>query len=379
MKIGILTLPLHSNYGGNLQAYALLKVLKRMGHDAWLIDRGNNRNPWWRVPLVVAKRFSQRYLLGKRGIALLPEWEREIIGVHSRRFIEKNIQPQTEKFRSTKELQRGIGRYNFNAIVVGSDQVWRPDYAPDIEEYFLGFLEVNDRVKRVSYAASFGTESWDFDKARTDSCRSLLRRFNAVSVRERSGVEICRDKFGVDAIHVLDPTMLLDQGDYLDLLPEGRSTPPASKGVLVYILDMNPGKHALVTSVCTHLGLPSFSVNGRKEDKTARLSERVAPPVEDWLRGFRDAKFIVTDSFHACVFSILFRRPFIAIGNASRGLSRFQSLLGMFGLEERLILNPAQVDSSVYLRPIEWDAVAKLLEAGRQRSNEFLQSATLAD
>lgn len=78
-------------------------------------------------------------------------------------------------------------------------------------------------------------------------------------------------------------------------------------------------------------------MNSKVENKKAPLQERIQPSVEQWLRGFYDAEFVVTDSFHACVFSILFNKPFIAIENEDRGTSRFTSLLSMFGLKDRLI------------------------------------------
>jgi hypothetical protein len=376
MKIGILTLPLHSNYGGNLQAYALMKTLRGMGHEPWLINRRSNTRAFWHLPWDVAKRAVQRYFLGKKGVSLLPDVERNIVELHSRIFIAEHIQPQTKPFDSTAALRRDFINYDFDAVIVGSDQVWRSKYAPNVEDFFLGFIDEASKIRRISYAASFGTDLWQFDTAQTERCRKLINRFFAVSVRESSGAALCLRYFGVNATHVLDPTLLLTQDDYLDLLPEGGKVREKGKGVLTYILDIDRPKEAVVQEVCDRLKLASFSASGKKGDRTAPLSERTAPPVEEWLRGFRDADFIITDSFHASIFAILFKKPFITIGNTSRGLTRLQSLLETFGLEKRLLLHPLEFNADDYLQPMEWGRTDQILDLKKSYSLEYLKMAT---
>lgn len=95
-------------------------------------------------------------------------------------------------------------------------------------------------------------------------------------------------------------------------------------------------------------------------------------PVERWLRGFYDAEFVFTDSFHACVFAIIFRKQFVVYGNKERGMARFDSLLGMFGLEDRLVSSVAEVKS---LRRIDYDNVDAKLNDMRSRSMAFLQES----
>ena len=100
----------------------------------------------------------------------------------------------------------------------------------------------------------------------------------------------------------------------------------------------------------------------------APLAERVQPPVEQWLRGFYDAEFVVTDSFHACVFSILFHKPFIVVGNARRGMSRFKSLLSIFALGDRLVMDVTQF---FHCSVIDWEQVDSLLAYERKRTCQF--------
>lgn len=379
MKIGILTLPLHTNYGGNLQAYALMAVLKDMGHDAWLIRREKNAVAWWAVLPTIAWRIVKKYGLRRPdvriGSHIFDARERQQVEVHARAFIDGHIQPRTEAFGSSRQLARHVGAHRFDAIVVGSDQVWRPNYTPRIADYFLGFLPPDSRTKRVAYAASFGTSQWTFTPAQGEACGRLLRRFDAVSVREDSGLALCRQHLGVEAEHVVDPSMLLDAARYLQLLPEGAAAAGAGRGLLVYMLDEDESRGQAIAALSRRLGLPAFRVNSKTEDRSAPVAQRVAPPVEDWIRGFRDADFVVTDSFHACAFSILFGKPFVVYGNPKRGLARFESLLRMFGLQRRLITRPEEVDDEAPYEAIDWSAVSQALARERQKAMTYLERA----
>ncbi len=170
---------------------------------------------------------------------------------------------------------------------------------------------------------------------------------------------------------VLDPTMLLDADDYRKLYLEVH-TPRSDGRLMTYILDDAPETQHLVQYVSKQLGLKVFSTNSRYEDSAAPLRERIQPPVEQWLRGFNDAEYVVTDSFHACVFSILFRKQFVVVANSLRGNARIDSLLSMFGLEDR------KVDAAALTLPeksINYDAVYAKLSKLRQESLEFLKRA----
>lgn len=359
MKIGILTLPLHTNYGGILQAYALQTVLERMGHEVVVIDTPNVKA----MPsfLIVGKRITKR-VLGKRvEIFLERRHNREypIISQYTQPFIDKYIHRKV--VNSPDELQES----DFDAIVVGSDQVWRPKYYGKIENAYLAFAK-SWQIKRIAYAASYGTDEWEYTPEQTKRCGELLKKFDAVSVREASGVELCKAHFGVESLHVLDPTMLLDKEDYICLI-EAAGTPKSKGALLNYVLDETPAKCALIEKIAKDKGLVPFRVNSRVENRTAPLEERIQPPVEEWLRGFYDAEFVVTDSFHACVFSILFGKPFVVVGNKERGMARFDSLLKMFGLEDRLVCN---IEDYYHVGEMMYDE-GKLQEK-RERSKEFL-------
>lgn len=369
MKTGILTLPLHTNYGGILQAYALQTVLERMGHDAYVISLADKplRLPVWRMPVKYARRLLRNLKGHPYPIFYERKFNREkpIVRQHTDKFIRRYIKP------AVYEGYGSIREGDFDAIVVGSDQVWRPQYFDDIRTAYLDFTS-GWKIRRMAYAASFGTDRWEYGRLLTAQCARLLKRFDYVSVREDSGVDLCRERFGVEAEHVLDPTMLLHADDYA-LLAGSCGMYDGKRGMMCYILDDTPWKAALTASVAESLNLQPFRVNSRVEDINAPLAERVQPPVEQWLRGFIDSRFVITDSFHACVFSIIFNKPFIAVANRGRGVSRFRSLLSMFGLEARLLDEEASPDVRALVSGgIQWDDVNGRLSRYRDMSMDFL-------
>ncbi|WP_316770997.1 polysaccharide pyruvyl transferase family protein [Pedobacter frigiditerrae] len=367
MKIGIVTLPLHTNYGGILQAYALQTILERMGHKAVVIDR----SPYKKLSF-----FQKIKLYPRRIIWKLKRNENIFVEEsHNKAYpiVSKFTQPFIDKYIARLEVNdfSTLPKNSFDAFVVGSDQVWRPMYYGKIEDAYLAFASSWD-IKRLSYAPSFGTGDWEYSEKQAKQCSLLLAKFDAVSVREDSGVKLCKERFGVEAVHVLDPTFLLEAADYMRLV--NSSSMLKSNGTLLnYILDETDEKKNLIDKVADEKALIPFRVNSKIESSRAQLEERVQPPVEQWLRGFYDADFVVTDSFHACVFSIIFNKPFLAVGNKARGLARFESLLRMFNLEDRLVSSVSDLNIEK-LNNLNWTEVNSILETKRKESVDFLET-----
>lgn len=372
MRIGILTLPLHTNYGGLLQAYALQTVLEKMGHEAVVLDTPNRKSILkWSYPLEILKRCISKFLLRRPTRVFFEQWFNKTYPIISR-----NTQPFIANHIHRLEIKglKSLSPDSFDAFVVGSDQVWRPAYFTrmydtSITNAYLAFAR-NWKIKRVSYAASFGTDSWEYSKEQTKNCAKYLKMFNAVSTRESSGAELCKKHFGVNATHVIDPTMLLTKEDYVGLI-NNSSTPKSKGNMLCYILDETKEKTDVIDFVAKSKGLTPFKVNSKVGDFSLPVEERVQPAVETWLRGFYDADFVVTDSFHACVFSTLFQKPFVIVGNKERGLARFHSLLATYGLEDCLASGPDTVKFSA----INWEEVSKILNEKRNEAFEFLSKA----
>ena len=382
MKIGILTQPLHNNYGGLLQNYALQQVLKGMGHEVETVDWRYKRykvlseiKAWLLVRLRQFKELLLRMLLKDRPPRPYPftEKDRKLIGRNTHRFVEKYISVCPVLVNSEAELRSIDKQHRYDGYVVGSDQVWRPQYNPPAlrTSMFLSFTDRKD-VRRIAYAASFGTTDWEFTPELTETGASLAKRFDLITVRERSAVDLCKEHFGVEAIHVLDPTMLLNREDYEELVIA--ECEPKSDGTLYhYILDASDEKTLLIENAAKANGLQPFTVMpGSKWTLKHGIEECVFPPVTSWLRGFMDAEMVITDSFHGTVFSIIFNKPFWVIENSDRGSARFESLLRLFKLEDRMIAPGQEVD---WTQEIDWDSVNAIREREKQKSIALLQGA----
>lgn len=376
MKIGILTQPLHSNYGGLLQNYALQQTLISAGHEVETIDWEGGmtlRDKLYRVKIKVmhtllpSKYPAFRYRPNAK--------EQSIIQCNTKRFIDKYIN-HTDAVRSHNEFMKQAEKGGYDAFVVGSDQCWRPCYNSYLSAMFLEFVQERT-VKRVAYAASFGTDKWEFTKRQTALCAPLAKMFDLVTVREDSGVKLCKEHLGVDAVHVLDPTMLLTKEDYIRLVENEKE--PKSIGTLFnYILDPDVKKLAFIQRVAEAQGLTPFQVLPKcqaeirtKDDVKKRIEDCVFPNVTAWLRAFMDADMTIVDSFHGMVFSIIFNKPFWVIGNEERGMSRFTSLLKLFHLEDRL-LNADHLDNVDFSKPIDWTKVNSILEEKREECRNLL-------
>lgn len=357
MKIGILTQNFKSNYGGILQAYALQTVLRRMGHETMFLQR--DREDMHKVSVASAIQWSKLLILRLCGQKFWTPKTEELnyIKQNTEVFVNKYLY-RSPYLRSTGALRCFADSEGFEAYVVGSDQVWRPCYSPCLSNYFFDFAEKWD-VKKVAYAASFGVDTWEFTKKLGKQCAALAKQFDAVSVREQSAVELCRKYLGISAVQVLDPTLLLCKEDYMQLVQDADE--PKKEGTLFcYVLDESKEVKDVIESITQKTGKSPFytmpKLKFNKGNAKAHIEDCVFPRVTEWLRSFIDAEMVVTDSFHGCVFSIIFNKPFWVVGNKSRGMARFDSLLSTFELQNRMI--SADSVSSIDLKsPIDWKLV----------------------
>ena len=378
MKIGILTQPLYCNYGGLLQCYALQKTLQRMGHDVFVLQREWNRQYTLKGACVYYAKLLVKKFLGRKESwhYYVAQEKRDCIARETNKFTNRCINPRSERCYTTEQLRQEVERLKLDAIIVGSDQVWRPYYSPCQPNYFLDFLPLDSKVKRISYAASFGGDDWkEWGEELTKQCANLLQKFGAVSVREKSGIRLCKEHFGVDAVQVLDPTMLLNKEDYLRVIEK----PLKGRGTLFnYVLDRSDVKRYIIRTIAERTNKKPFDSMPELDDCVYNLygdiDKAVYPPVENWLSAFVEAEMVVTDSFHGTVFSIINNKPFWVVGNEGRGMARFETLLSLFGLENRLIsaktLN--QVDFNA---PIEWEKVNAKRTEMQKISMDFLIKA----
>lgn len=367
-KIAILTQPLGHNYGGIIQNYALQKVLKDMGHQPETINRvGNRHTSQIRLMLSKCKQFVYKYILQKN---ILTKKERELIDKNNLSFLKKYIN-RSVLINADNDLSEYFKNNTFDAVIVGSDQTWRPKYSPNIYNYYLDFLEDNQSIKKIAYASSFGTAEWEYTTEETEKCKELVKQFDAISVREAAGVDLCKNKLGVDATHLLDPTLLLTADDYSEII----NRPKENKELFTYVLDESKEKQDFINEVSQKLNLKQHTNQGISFNANVKrpLEELIKPPLETWLQGFRDAEFVITDSFHGTVFSIINKKPFISLVNVERGASRFESFLSKLGLEERMVYDVETFDQNLLEKNIDYEAVHQKLNVLKEESLNFLK------
>ena len=256
--------------------------------------------------------------------------------------------------------------------VLGSEQVWRCIAARrhrNVPFFFLAELPEDVRCRSFSYAASFATAEWEGTAAETVQCTQLLREFKSVSVREYSGVRICRDVFGVNARQMPDAALLLKAADY-DQIIEPDTVLPKGDYLAAYLLDGERQALALCSQIVENTGEELVHLMPSSSHFTHPLS------VSRWLAYIKNCKALITDSFHGCVFAILYNKPFVCMGSHFRGMERFKTLLEIFQLEHCLLLEPSAEQVEKLLKtPIDWEKVNTIADSERERGLDYIKNS----
>jgi len=348
-KIGILTLPFEPNYGWIMQLWALYNILRLQGYDVTVLDRRWNDNH----PSTV--KDIQRWIYYN------------IFCRQFTRFFNNEFQ-KTAPLRSSEEMFNAT--QDIDIVIVGSDQVWRIENTRGADlNYFLDFLEWKNNVKRISYAASFGTETWRGTPTETSKISHLLKNFTLVSVRETSGIKICAEQFNTPAVETLDPTLLLTRQDYIKLL---NLKVLEQKILTTYILDSDTQKKNVIRDIANRRRL---SVIGLYPQKRNKLS--IYKSIRFWLESILNAESVIVDSFHGMVFAILFNKNFVVLGNKKRGMARFTSLLDILGLGNRLVVDDIESIPRLLETSIPYDSVNSKLNLLRNKSKQILYNSII--
>lgn len=382
MKVAILTHPLRLNYGGLLQNYALQKVLISKGFEVETLSLPAYKNKKKIFKEIRNILFTIRHLLLRDLPLNRLYWPfntqqkatQVVVEAMKHTFTDEYIQYSRELY-DREDLEKYIKGRGFDTFIVGSDQVWRSAYVSDIGLYFLDFLDKDLEVKRISYAASFGISEWTFDIKETCILQELAHRFNAISVREKSGVSLCDKYLGIRAELVCDPTMLLTGEDYKKIIRESPFTYSMKGRVLAYILDKNSYKQNLITKISQDLRanyeIYSAELDLKPYGTIKDALDKKPPTVAQWLRAICECEFLITDSFHGTVFAILFHKPFIVFSNRLRGNSRIESLLSTFKLQLRLINEELDYNAALSSL-IDWQTVDTIHAEIRKKGLNFL-------
>ena len=346
----------HNNYGSILQYYALQQYLAKFNVEAYWIR--------FMLPTVLTfKEFVKKSLSDLRhGFRIKNIYLHVRTQMGFRNFMHKKCRVSLQKYDSLNKLKKTPPRADI--YITGSDQVWGGWLEPN----YLTFVPKGK--KRIAYAVSFGKR--ELTEEHRNNIQDWVKQFDAVSVREASGIEICR-KMGMAAVHLLDPTLLLDDVDYL---ASHVTRIEKSKYVFCYFIN----EHNLdnlriidIESFCSELGA-KLKITGIEGPETIIPSKYICQYAPDeWLNHYKYADYVFTNTFHGTVFSIIFRKQFSVMlqkGTNEKQNERLSSVLNMFGLQDR-VLQHGQNIKDVIDRPVDWDYVEKVKTKWRMKTDDF--------
>lgn len=359
MKVGILTFHNTLNYGAQLQALALQDSIRSLGHDVEII---NYINP----------------AVAKREAILVPHFKdllkspRSCLGAFNsyRRFSRRHT--EFERFADSSlrigpqvDDQTGMS-LRYDAVVVGSDQVWNTRLTQGDMTYFLNDPSCSG-IKKVSYAASFGTAA--LSTADAERISPALRRFNSLSVRESAGVAVIRELTGLDAQLVLDPTLLVERSYW-----EGLAAPAsvsAKPYVFVYTVAEKEKTIAFGKRAAEVLGAEIKIIGPSNPLKLLGMKTYNDASIEQFLALIRDARLIVTSSFHGLALALALGVDvcFSLSGSKGNGNSRLESLATIAGIESR------NISMGIPTESIDYGQVDERLSRQRSVSMTFLERA----
>lgn len=314
----------NNNYGAVLTAYALNRSIRKLGYKAYNID----------YIFTTSKGYTNDFEL----------------------FRQKHL-PMTQRIETEEDFEH-LNQY-FRSFVVGSDQVWRRNSMIGCKPiYFLDFAHNDKNI--FSYAASFGETSYGQNEQEKFDARLSLSRFSNISVREKTGVDIVKNEFKMKAIHVLDPVFLVDEREWEEFVLKDFAK-PENPYLVHYVLEEEfRWKLAAL----------------RREIDNIREGVRI----EEWLTRIKNSDFFITDSFHGVCFAILFNRQFICMNSNKSVVTRIQSLLEVFGLQNRLV---TEIDNDIfeklYTDKIDYGMVNEILEKQKTESWAFLKKALASE
>ena len=312
------------NYGAVMTAFALCEILKKMGLSPYLINYDN-------------KQYA-RFFKIKRPL----DFAKKYLNITSECCNKKDLSKLNKEF---------------DIFIVGSDQVWQWfDWWNYL--YYLDFVETNK--KKIAISASFGVDFYRGNTQQTIFAQYFIKRFDSISVREKSGIDICNNIFNVNADFVLDPVFLYDKEGYENLIKEADIK--EKDYILNYTLDNDDSKNKLIENISKKLNKKVITIkpNGG---------------IENWLYLIKNADFVITDSFHGTCFSIIFNKNFISIKNKIRGNARFESILNLINLEESFIDPNENYNIDNLIKDIDYDKIEEILEKEKEKSRKWIKTA----
>lgn len=313
------------NYGAKLTAFALSSLISDLSYSAKLIDNKINFQNELKIKNKYFPLFEKKY------------------------------------FKTINLKKPEILNKECNTFIVGSDQIFRISHLINYSEQFLLDF-VKPESKKIAFSASFGVDKETFLKETSkeiiEHMKTSLSSFDFISVREKSGVEICKDVFGICAEWIIDPVFILDKLKYDDLIKE--STKDYSNKIVSYVLDTDKN----YKKAYKHLS--------KKYNKKVVEISNSNTSVENWLSAIKNCELLITDSFHGLCFAIIFNKPFICVSNKNRGKTRFESICEMLNIKNQCIDNINEIYEKECVFDIDYSQVNTRIEEEKQKGLNFL-------
>lgn len=348
-RIGIITINDNNNYGNRLQNYAVQEYLKRLGFEVETLRNveASNDKKKFILRLIKKKLKENKHNLTERDRCF--------------KFFNNNIKFSENKITAFSHIKN---KYDY--FIVGSDQVWNPNIGRLRDVDLLSFA---DSKQRISLSASFGVNC--ISKEDKKKIKKELYKFKSISVREEAGKRIINDVLPRNDVEVLiDPTMLLtaDEWDKVAKKPKQLDNLKNKRYILTYFLgNLSMDKKGKIEKIAQKNNCEIINIL----DKNSPFYQ-TGP--SEFLYLEKNAILICTDSFHSCVFSILYNRPFLVFqreGNVNKMNSRIETLLNKFNLEDREVNENITDDKLKY----DYSQAYKILENERDKTKIFIKNA----
>lgn len=372
MKASVITLQTSVNYGSVLQTYATMRIFERLGWQVEFVDYIRENNT---PPAQARKMLSRPWihsldrLTGGLVTKVAFPWALKRVTERAkpfREFLERHRIPLSpRRYMDISELRQHPPEAD--VYCTGSDQVWNSVWNGGIDlPFYLDFVPAGKR--KIAFAASIGRT--DIDPGEKQAVAELLRKYHAISMREKSGVELLAS-MGIRSEWVLDPTLMLRKDEWLEFAEPFRTD--ASGCLVLYVLNWNVRVARLAREMAGRHGWKIKRVTKLMPKRSVRKGMDIVIPrqVEELVAHFRDAACILTDSFHATAFAVNFHKPFLSVP-PPRFPNRLESILRLVHLENRLL---GDGDVPPPDLPVDWNAVDAVLEAEREKSRRFLETA----
>lgn len=341
--VGIVSWWYGKNFGSALTGYALHEVIEGLGYDTLMLEWPWKNKPFPPIPNNDVRRFAEEHY-----------------NISIRRT-----------FSDLPDLNNHIAQF-----VVGSDQLWNYYDSKKVGyHYFLDF--VRPYRKKISYATSFGHSNYKAPASVVHKQAELLKSFDHISVREEEGVKICRDVFGVDSTQVLDPVFLCPKEKYVEITSDRVYDEPY---IFAYILSPTKEIGNKLRQISKSKRMKLVVVLDRQsncEENAEKLgiSDCTNPDLKEWLSCLYHSELVITDSYHGLCFSLIFNKPFLCIKNPTRGLSRFESIAAIAGIDNVMFDSVSDIKSVKSAFDLDYGRINSRLQPEIDKSMTWLRNS----